>query len=208
MRSKHPPAPFGLPPIRSLGRSPRSLVAARRPKMERMRAAGLAATLCAVVVVAGCRAPDPNAIVRVSDVETHWAVDSAAGGTQYIAPVVRFKISNISGEPQGSVQTTATFRRKGEENVTWGSDFRQISTRREPLVALQVMPVVLKSDARYYSTGPPETMFTHQDFKDATVEVFVRVGSSSWTKVGAADVERRIGARAAQADASPSPGTR
>ena len=172
-----------------------------------MRAAGLAA-IAAAVVVAGCRAPDPNAIVKVSDVETHWAVDSAAGGTQYIAPVVRFKVSNISGELQGSVQVTATFRRKGEETVTWGSDFLQVSTRREPLVPLQVAPVVLKSDARYYSTGPPETMFTHEDFRDATVEVFVRVGSSPWTKVGAADVERRIGARAAQEGepGSPSPG--
>ena len=175
-----------------------------------MRAAAIAAAVAAF----GCRAPDPNAIVKVTDLETHWAVDSASGGTQYIAPVVRFKVSNVSGEAQGSVQATATFRRKGEENVTWGSDFRQVSTRREPLVPLQVLPVVLKSDARYYSTGPPETMFTHQDFKDATVEVFVRVGSSSWTKVGAADVERRIGARAAQPEtaapspaASPSPGT-
>jgi hypothetical protein len=160
-----------------------------------MRAAAIAA--CAVL--SGCRAPDPNAILRVTDLETHWAVDSAdAGGTQYIAPVVRFNVANISGEQQGSVQATATFRRKGEENVTWGSDFRQLSSRREPLVPLQVMPVVLKSDARYYSTGPPETMFAHQDFRDATVEVFVRVGSSSWTKVGAADVDRRIGARAAQ----------
>ncbi len=174
--------------------------------MKPVRAAHV---VCAVAVgAAACRAPDPNAIVRVSDMETHWAVDSAAGGTQYIAPVARFKVSNISGERQGSVQVTATFRRKGEESVTWGSDFRQLSTRREPLVPLQVLPVVLKSDARYYSTGEPETMFAHEAFRDATVEVFVRVGSSSWTKVGAADVERRIGARGvsdAPAAASPEP---
>ena len=153
----------------------------------------------AVLLLAGCRAPDPNAIVKVSDFETHWAVESAdAGGTQYIAPVVRFKVSNISGEKQGSVQATATFRRKGEENLTWGSDFRQIATRAEPLVPLQVLPMVLKSDARYYSTGAPESMFAHADFRDAKVEVFVRVGSSTWTKVGELDVERRIGARAVQ----------
>ena len=108
---------------------------------------------------------------------------------------MRFKVSNISGERQGSVQATATFRRKGEENLTWGSDFRQVATRGEPLVPLQVLPMLLKSDARYYSTGVPDTMFSHPDFRDTTVEVFVRVGSSRWTKVGALDVERRIGAR-------------
>ena len=173
--------------------------------MKGMRHASAAALLLAL---AGCKAPDPNAIVKVSDFETHWAVDSGdAGGTQYIASVVRFKVANISGESQSSVQVTATFRRKGEENLTWGSDFRQVATRAEPLVALQVLPVVLKSDARYYSTGAPETMFSHPDFRDTTVEVFVRVGSSTWTKVGALDVERRIGARGVQdpAVASPAP---
>jgi hypothetical protein len=158
----------------------------------------------ALLVLAGCRAPDPNAVVKATDLETHWAVDSGdAGGTQYIAPVVRFKLANISGESQGSVQVTATFRRKGEENLTWGSDFRQVASRAEPLVPLQVLPVVLKSDARYYSTGAPEGMFSHADFKDATAEVFVRVGSSPWTKVGALDVERRIGARGVQPSAPP-----
>ena len=174
-----------------------------------MRKAAVAAVLA---VLAGCKAPDPNAIVKVSDLETHWAVDSGdAGGTQYIAPVVRFKVANISGAQQGSVQVTATFRRKGEENLTWGSDFRQVATRREPLVPRQVLPVVLKSDARYYSTGVPESMFSHEDFRDATVELFVRVGSSSWTKVGALAVERRIGARGVAAEdagatAAPSAG--
>jgi hypothetical protein len=164
-------------------------------------------TAAALLVLAGCRAPDPNAIVKASEFETHWAVDSGdAGGTQYIAPVVRFKLSNISGENQGSVQVTATFRRKGEENLTWGSDFRQIASRAEPLVPLQVMPVVLKSDARYYSTGEPGGMFDHADFRDATAEVFVRVGSSPWTRLGALDVERRIGARGVQElGASPAP---
>ena len=164
----------------------------------------------ALLVLAGCRAPDPNAVVKATEFETHWAVDSGdAGGTQYIAPVVRFKLANISGESQGSVQITATFRRKGEENLTWGSDFRQIATRAEPLVPLQVLPVVLKSDARYYSTGEPDGMFKHADFRDATVEVFVRVGSSPWTRVGALEVERRIGARGVQemAAASPAPGS-
>ena len=171
--------------------------------MMEMRIAPAAALL---VVLAGCKAPDPHAIVKVSDLETHWAVDSGdAGGTQYIAPVVRFKVSNISGEQQGSVQATATFRRKGEENLTWGSDFRQVATRAEPLVPLQVLPVVLKSDARYYSSGEPETMFSHKDFRDTTVEVFVRVGSSAWTKVGALDVERHIGARGVQDQIAGSP---
>lgn len=162
------------------------------------------AACCAALLLASCRAPDPTRVVTISDVETHWAVDNSQVDTQYIAPVVRFRLTNISAEPQGSIDVTATFRRKGE-TATWGGDFRQVSTRRKPLGAGQSEPLVLKSDTRYYSNGPTEGMFAHKDFKDATVELFVRVGASPWTKFSELiDVERRIGARSVQ-DTIPSP---
>jgi hypothetical protein len=158
----------------------------------------------AALLLASCRAPDPVKIVKISDVETHWAVDNSQVGTQFIAPVVRFQLTNIGAEPQGSIDVTATFRRKGE-SATWGGDYRQVSTRREPLGPGQGKPLVLKSDTRYFSNGPTEGMFTHKEFKDTTVELFVRVGSSKWTKFGEqVDVERRIGARSVQ-DTLPSP---
>jgi hypothetical protein len=162
------------------------------------------AAYCAALLLASCRAPDPVQVVKVSDVETHWAVDNSQEGTQYIAPVVRFRLTNISPEPQGSIDVTATFRRKGE-SATWGGDFRQVSTRRKPLAAGQTEVLVLKSDTRYYSNGPVEGMFAHKDFKDATVELFARVGSSKWVRFGEqTDVERRIGAHSVQ-DTLPSP---
>jgi hypothetical protein len=162
------------------------------------------AACCAALLLASCSAPDPIKVVKITDVETHWAVDNSQVDTQYIAPVVRFTLTNISPEPQGSIDVTATFRRKGE-TATWGGDYRQVSTRREPLGAGQGEPLVLKSDTRYYSNGPTEGMFAHKDFKDTTVELFVRVGRSRWTKFGEMiDVERRIGARSVQ-DTLPSP---
>ncbi len=158
----------------------------------------------AALVLAACQSPDPVKIVKISDVETHWAVDNSQVGTQYIAPVVRFQLTNVSAEPQGSIEVTATFRRKGE-TATWGGDFRQVSTRRDPLGPGHSTALVLKSDTRYYSNGPPEGMFTHAEFKDTTVELFVRVGSSRWTKFSEMlDVERRMGARSVQ-DTLPSP---
>lgn len=158
----------------------------------------------AALLLASCSAPDPVKIVTIGDIETHWAVDNSQVDTQYIAPVVRFRLTNVSPEPQGSIDVTATFRRKGE-TATWGGDYRQVSTRREPLGAGQSEPLVLKSDTRYYSNGPTEGMFAHKDFKDTTVELFVRVGRSRWTKFGEMiDVERRIGARSVQ-DTLPSP---
>jgi hypothetical protein len=156
------------------------------------------AVCAALVLLASCTTPDPVAIVKITDVETHWAVDNSQVETQYIAPVIRFKLTNVSATPQGSIDVTATFRRKGETG-TWGGDFRQVSTHAKPLGPGQSESLVLKSDTRYYSNGPTEGMFTHKEFKDATVELFVRVGRSRWTKFGEmVDVERHIGAHSVQ----------
>jgi hypothetical protein len=159
----------------------------------------------ALLALAGCHTPKPAEILDVSLTDAHWAVDTNVGETHYLAPVVRFRVHNKSGEPQGSIQATATFRRVGEENITWGSDFRQVAARKEPLAPSQDVPVMLKSDARYYSTGDPSLMFGHGQWKDAKVEVYLRVGSSGWVKFLDAPVERRIGTRSVQEPPAPAP---
>jgi hypothetical protein len=157
-----------------------------------------------------CRSPDPQAVLEVSDVETYWAVDPPSGDTRYIAPAARLHVKNKGTEVLRSVQATGTFRRKGEAQ-TWGSDWQQVSTSAKPLGPGQSALIVLKSDARYSSPVEPEAMFTHQQWKDARVEIFLRVGSSPWTKFGDADVTRHIGSRtvegtaAGPADAPPVP---
>jgi hypothetical protein len=151
-----------------------------------------------LLCLVACRAPDPRQELELRGLETYWAVDPSRGETRYLAPVVRFSLHNKGGQPQQSIQATATFRRKGEESLTWGSDWKQVTPSSKPLMAGQDVPVELKSDARYYSTGPPASMFEHKLFKDATVEVFVRIGASAWTKLAAADVERRIGSKTVQ----------
>lgn len=149
-----------------------------------------------------CQSPDPQAVLEVSDLEAYWAVDTPSGETRFIAPAARLHVKNKGPEPLRSVQATATFRRKGETE-TWGSDWQQVSASARPLAPGQTALVVLKSDARYSSPVEPEAMFAHQQFKDARVEVFLRVGSSPWTRFGETDVERRVGAREVQASAPP-----
>lgn len=154
--------------------------------------------LASLACLLGCRAPDPKRELDVRELETYWAIDPTRAETQYMAPVVRFRLHNIGAKSQPSIQATATFRRKGEEAVSWGSDWKQVTPSSKPLAPGQEVFVELKSDARYYSTGSPASMFEHALFKDATVEVFVRIGASEWTKLAVADVERRIGPKSVQ----------
>lgn len=162
----------------------------------------LAAFLPAVLALAACKSHDPKAELEVSGIETYWVLDSPKGGTQYMAPAIRFEVRNKSREPIRSIQATANFRRVGEEE-NWGSAWEQVTPARRPLQPGQEVLVVLRSDGRYTSTGTAESMFAHEQFKDARAEVFLRVGSSGWVKMAEAEVERRVGSRTVEALGAP-----
>jgi hypothetical protein len=155
-------------------------------------------TLLAALLPPGCRAPDPQQELELLDLETYWAVDASLGERQYIAPVARFRVRNKGQAPLRTVETTATFKRKGEEQLDWGTAWERV-TLGKPLNPGQAVLVVLKSDGRYYSSGDPAAFFAHAQFKDALVTVFARVGSSRWVKFEEREVERRIGTRSLEA---------
>jgi hypothetical protein len=168
-----------------------------------MRSAGRA-VLASAVLLAACRAPDPKASLEVADVETYWAIDSAQGQTHYIAPVVRLQVRNKGDRDEHTVEVQAAFRRKGEGQI-WSSAWQKVTAPGGnvlPAGAKALAVLKPESEGRYFSTGPPESMFQHEQFRDATVDVFLRIGSSPWTKFFTVDVERRIGTRSVQA-ASP-----
>jgi len=160
-----------------------------------MRATHAALLLAVALPSLGCKTPEPKAELDLSGLETYWVIDSAVGTTQYIAPAVRFQVKNKGTRAWSGIQATATFRRKGEEGQTWGGDWQAVTPSGKSLAPGHDAVVVLKSDSRYFSAGAPETMFQHNLFKDATVEVFLRIGASPWTKFVVADVERRIGSK-------------
>ncbi|HEY7513465.1 MAG TPA: hypothetical protein VIC87_03260 [Vicinamibacteria bacterium] len=159
--------------------------------------------LLLLAAAAACRTHDPKEELEVKDVETYWVVDSPKGATQYISPAVRFRLRNKGAEPIRSVQATANFKRVGEQE-NWGSAWEQVTQAGKPLAPGHEALVVLRSDGRYTSTtDAPESMFAHELFKDARVEVFVRIGSSNWVRMTEAAIERKIGAREARELGAP-----
>lgn len=162
----------------------------------------------ALLFAAACTPPDPKAELELLGLETYWAVDTPKGSEQYIAAAVRFELRNKGRKPLNSIETSAGFRRANDSGVfeEWGGDWKQVSSSREPLRPGEQRVVVLKSDARYHSPGPPSSMFSHAQFRDPKVEVYVRIGSSGWVKFGEAAVERHIGSRSVPEDMrEPSP---
>lgn len=157
-----------------------------------------AALLCALALV-GCTASDPKATLAVSAVESYWAVDRQVGEQIYLAATLRFELKNTGSEPLDYLLATATFKRKGFLHQDWGTAFELVTPPGKPLAPGATLVYWLKSDTRYFSTGAPEAMFSHADFKDVVATLFLRVGSSPWVEFAKAEVPRRIGSQAVTA---------
>lgn len=160
------------------------------------RSAPAAGALCLALLAAACSAPDPKAEMDLQKLETYWAIDSPSGGTQYLAPVVRFDLHN-KGSQSRSVQAMVTLRRQGED-VAWSSAFTKVQPPHGGAFASgQIVPVLLKpeGEGRYTSTGAPEGMFQHPQWRDVSADLFLRVDNSSWTRFGTYPIERHIGSK-------------
>jgi hypothetical protein len=146
--------------------------------------------LCAL----SCSVADPAKVIGVQDVEGYWVVDKEKSPTNYITPTIRLGLKNLTADALPNVQATATFKRKGEDSA-WGDAFVTVASRAKPLLAGQVVMVEMRSSSDYYTPGAPvapEKMFEHKLFKDATVNVFVRVGRSGWVKMASAEIPRHL----------------
>jgi len=160
-----------------------------------MRARRVAiALLSSAAVAVGCRSHDPAAELEVSDLQTYWIVDSPHQGQNFVAPVVRFRLRNVSREPLVAVQARARFPAPRQGDEVWGSIQEQVSTWRRPIPPGRDTLVTVRSAGRYQSPADPEDILRSPGFEDPKVEVFVRIGASNWALVARGSVERRIGA--------------
>jgi hypothetical protein len=162
--------------------------------MRSLRGAGrLALVVLPPLVVSACATHDPAKELEIRGIETYWIVDSPNGGQNYISPVVRFWLRNRGHEPLRAIQARARFPAPNQDEV-WGSIQEQVSTWQKPLEPAQERQVTIRSAGRYHAAADPEDMLRSPGFRDPRVEIFVRIGASSWALLGEASVERRIGA--------------
>ena len=154
-------------------------------------------TVALALALAGCAAPDAKTVLEIQDLETYWAIDSPAGGTQFLAPVVRFTVKNKGTKSRRSILASATYRRDGETEAWSGAFWKVAPVKDQSLAPGATAPALLKpeGEGRYTSTGAPEGMFAHPAWKDVSAEIFMRVDSSNVVSFGTFPIERRIGSK-------------
>lgn len=148
--------------------------------------------------LSGCTDQAANATagqMELSSLVAYWAVRGQdSEGNNYIFPSVRFRLRNGSEAPVEYVQVMSVFRRESAPDEAWGTGYLH-SAHEAPLApAEESQEHILRADSNYLSQGTPERMFQNPLWEDVEVEVFVRVGASSWVSRGRTTALRRLGA--------------
>ena len=149
--------------------------------------------LIAVLCAAGCGPKlDVESALRVTQVSSGWfdtGLDSL--GRNKLVPTVSFRLENMTQDQVSYLQLLGKFRRQNEEEE-WGNAFiRVVGT--EGLEAGQATDLMrLESERGYTGEQSRAEMFSHGDFVDVTIELFVKHRAEQWAYLDSVDVARSL----------------
>ena len=133
--------------------------------------------------------------LELQDVVGYWAVQGQDDEkNNYIHPVVRFRVVNTASRNLEYVQVMAVFKREMLPDEPWGNAF-SYSISEHPIKPGGVSDLLtMRSDRSVISKDSPEQMFRNAKWEEIMVEIFLRVGPSSWRILETFQVPKTIGA--------------
>ena len=131
----------------------------------------------------------------LEDVAAYWAIQGQDDEkNNYIHPVIRFRVVNGSDQDLDYVQVMAVFKRENLPDEPWGNAFTY-SISEEPIPPGDSSePITLRSDTSFISKDSPQQMFLNEKWEEVEVEIFLRVGPSSWQILETRQVPKHFGA--------------
>ena len=153
---------------------------------------GRLAVVLFAVVLAACESREVEKDLRIVNVQTGWYdAGILEGGMNKLVPSIALELQNVSEREISRVQLNAVFRRVGEEQA-WGDHFVRAIEADGLEAGGTTETIVLRSTLGYTGSEPRLRMLENREFVDATVEVFGRHGSRTWTKMGEYQIERHL----------------
>jgi len=147
-----------------------------------------------IVTALACAACGPRIDLATAlapeSVTTGWADGGTVAGKNKIVPAVSFRLKNMSAHKLPAVQVNAVFRRVDDPGE-WSSGFLP-DVAREILPGTATNARIVAGQQGYTGTDDRDEMLHNSHFVDAKAELFVKSGSSSWTRVGEYPVSRQL----------------
>ena len=133
--------------------------------------------------------------LELQDVVGYWAIQGQDDEkNNYIHPVVRFRVVNTTSRNLEYVQVMAVFQREMLPDEPWGNAF-SYSISEQPIKPGGVSDLLtMRSDRSVISKDSPEQMFRNAKWEEIMVEIFLRVGPSSWRILETFQIPKTIGA--------------
>jgi hypothetical protein len=122
-------------------------------------------------------------------VTTGWADAGTVAGKNKIVPAVSFRLKNVSNQKLPAVQVNAVFRRVNDPGE-WSSGFLP-DVAKEIAPGTATSPRTVAGQQGYTGADDRDDMLLNSHFVDAKAELFVKSGSSNWTRVGDYPVARQ-----------------
>jgi len=149
--------------------------------------------LLTVLSLSGCAADlDVEQALRLTDVSSGWfdAGEDTLGRNKLV-PSVSFRLENATTETLRYLQLNAVFRRVGE-GEEWGAAYVR-AVGGDGLDAGGATNVLrLESGRGYTGEQGRGEMMAHRDFKDVTVELFIKHRGEQWAHLDAVQVDRQL----------------
>lgn len=128
--------------------------------------------------------------VEVERLTAGWVDIGMMDGKHKIVPAAVFVLKNVSDHTLGPVQVNAIFRQVDDPRE-WSSAYVPEAVG-ELAPGATTGPITVKGEKGYTSDARADTMLSNANFVDARLELFVRSGSSAWTKLGDYSIDRRL----------------
>lgn len=160
---------------------------------HRILLSGLFALALAALPACTGRTVDLVKALEITDVYTgYFDAGIVEGNKNKVVPTISVRLKNKDSQPVDSVQMIAKFNRV-TETEEWGSAPYVKAIGPEGLPPGQTsQPVVMKCDRGYTGEQPRALLFTHSQFQDVRVELFVKYRAQTWVKLGEYKIARQL----------------
>jgi hypothetical protein len=148
------------------------------------------AIFCLVSTTACGPKVDLAKAVAPESVTTGWADGGAVAGKNKIVPAASFRLKNVSDQKLGPLQVNAVFRRVNDP-AEWSAGYLANAASELPPGG-ETSTLTILGPQGYTGTDDREAMLRNPQFVDAKVELYVKSGSSNWTRIGEYPIAREL----------------